>query len=148
MTGRRRIQAVDYHWLRPQLALNALHVSSRTALTAFATRALVAAGVCMAIAGCANPPAVADIGSRLRMISAEQAGKCKFLRSVQYDDRIYTLGKTPGVMKSIGESGLRNEVAARAPEANAIVLTRDESSWFVGSISYQAEAYACAPERI
>lgn len=128
-----------------------MHVSSRTArtaLTAGATRALIVAGACAAIAGCANPPAVSDSGSRLRMISAEQAGKCKFLRSVQYDDRIYTLGKTPGVMKSIGESGLRNEVAVRAPEANAIVVTRDESSWFVGSVSYQAEAYACAPERL
>ena len=81
-------------------------------------------------------------------MSAEQARKCKFLRSVQYEDRTYSFGKTPGVMKSIGESGLRNETVVRAPDANAIVISRGESNWFAGATSYQAEAYACAPEHL
>ena len=111
-------------------------------------RAIFYAAACATIVGCANPPAVTDAGARLRILTAEQAGKCKFLRSVQYDDRYYTMGKTPGVMKAIGESSLRNEVAIKAPDANAMVVTRDDSSWFVGSVSYQAEAYTCPPERL
>ena len=89
----------------------------------------------VAVTGCANRPAISGAASLLKVIPAEQARKCKFLRSVQYEDRIYGLGKTPGVMKSIGESGLRNEVSVSAPDANAIVIMHVQDSWFVGSIS-------------
>jgi len=44
-------------------------------------------------------------------------------------------------MQAIGENNLRNAVGRT--DANAFVVTKDESDWFLGTISYQADAYEC-----
>jgi hypothetical protein len=51
------------------------------------------------------------------------------------------LGKDDTVMKSIGDTNLRNEVAAVG--GNAYVILKNDSNWFLGTVAYQAEAYVC-----
>jgi hypothetical protein len=64
-----------------------------------------------------------------------------FVRVVQYDDRILGVGKSATVMKAIGDTNLRNAVASAG--ANAFVLMKDDSSWFLGNVFYQGEAFLC-----
>ena len=93
------------------------------------------------LAGCAAAPPLTDAGAQTRPITSEQAKECKFLRTIQYNDRIYSLGKDPTVMRAIGETNLRNRVGAA--NANAYVIKKNDSNWFMGSVSYEAEAYKC-----
>jgi hypothetical protein len=95
----------------------------------------------MAIAACASAPNLSDGGARLRAVNADQAKACKFVRVVQFNDRILGVGKDPTVMRAIGETSLRNSVAATG--ADTFVVTRDDSNWFMGSVSYEAQAYRC-----
>jgi len=90
---------------------------------------------------CASAPPLTEVGSRVRFISAEQAKPCKFVKVVQYTDRILSMGKNSTVMKSIGEAGLRNEVGTTG--ANSVVITKDESDWFLGNVGYTGEAFIC-----
>ena len=92
-------------------------------------------------AGCATAPDLTDVGSGVRSITPEQAKDCKFIRVVQYDDLILGLGKNPTTIRAIGENNLRNKVGAVG--ANAFVTTKNDSNWFMGTVSYQAEAYRC-----
>lgn len=98
-------------------------------------------GLVATLTACASAPPMTDAGSRVRVITAEQAKACKFVRVVQYNDRILGMGKDPTVMKAIGETSLRNEVGAAG--ANAFVLTKDDSNWFLGTVAYQGDAYTC-----
>lgn len=93
------------------------------------------------LTGCASAPPLTDAGAHVRRITTKQAQACKFVQTVQYDDRIFSTGKTPTVMQAIGENNLRNAVGRT--DANAFVVTKDESDWFLGTISYQADAYEC-----
>jgi hypothetical protein len=106
-------------------------------------KSLISIFTILFLAGCANAPAVNNSASRIRLISKEEAMSCRFIRIVQYDDRIYALGKSATVMRAIGETGLRNEVASQAAGANAFVLKKDDSSWFLGTVAYQGEAFSC-----
>jgi hypothetical protein len=98
-------------------------------------------GLVTTITACASAPPMTDAGSRVRVITAEQSKACKFVRVVQYNDRIISVGKDSTVMKAIGETNLRNEVGATG--ANAFVLTKDDSNWFLGTVAYQGDAYTC-----
>jgi len=51
------------------------------------------------------------------------------------------MGKNATVMKSIGEAGLRNEVGSTG--ANAVVITKEESDWFLGNVGYTGEVFTC-----
>ena len=93
------------------------------------------------LTGCAAAPPLTDAGARTRPITPGQAKECKFVRTIQYNDRIYSLGKDPTVMRAIGETNLRNKVGAA--NANSYVVKKNDSNWFMGSVSYEAEAYIC-----
>lgn len=93
------------------------------------------------LASCASAPPLTDAGSRVRVISADQSKACKFIKIVQYNDRIISMGKDQTVMKAIGETNLRNQVGATG--ANAFVLVKDDSNWFLGTVAYQGDAYTC-----
>lgn len=93
------------------------------------------------VAGCASAPNLSDSGARLRAASAEQVKSCKFVRVVQFNDRILGVGKDATVMRAIGESSLRNAVAATG--ADSFVVTRDDSNWFLGTVAYEAQAFQC-----
>ncbi|MFM1907991.1 MAG: hypothetical protein RLZZ591_1668 [Pseudomonadota bacterium] len=95
----------------------------------------------LAMTACASAPNLSDAGARLQAVSADQAKACKFVRVVQFNDRILGMGKDPTVMRAIGETNLRNAVAATG--ADTFVVTRDDSNWFMGSVSYEAQAYRC-----
>lgn len=109
-------------------------------LTSF--RIVVSSVICGTLAACASAPPLTDAGSRVRFITAEQSKSCKFVQVVQYTDRIISMGKNATVMKSIGEAGLRNEVGKTG--ANAVVITKDESEWFLGNVGYTGEAFTCS----
>ena len=104
------------------------------------TRLLLIA-FCVSLTACASAPPLTDAGSRVRFISAEQAKSCKFVKIVQYTDRILSMGKNATVMKAIAEAGLRNEAGTTG--ANAVVITKDDSEWFLGNIGYSGEAFLC-----
>ncbi|MCW7540433.1 hypothetical protein OOT46_21630 [Aquabacterium sp. A7-Y] len=93
------------------------------------------------LAGCASAPPLSEAGARVRAVTAEQAKQCKFVKTVQYTDRILGMGKDPTVMRAIGETNLRNEVGLTG--ANAFVVTKNDSNWFLGNVDYQAEAFTC-----
>lgn len=122
------------------LAFRTIHTALRNNMlkttTSFTSLALVAL-----LAACASAAPLTDAGSRVRFISADQAKGCKFVKVVQYTDRILSMGKNATVMKSIGEAGLRNEVGLSG--ANAVVITKDESDWFLGNVGYTGEAFTC-----
>ncbi len=105
-------------------------------------RVLLAIFLAVAIDGCASAPQLTGAGAGARSITPNEAKECKFIRVVQYNDRIISLGKDPTVMKAIGETNLRNQIGAAG--GNAYVTTKNDSNWFMGSVSYQAEAYSCA----
>lgn len=105
-------------------------------MSRFATLTLLGA-----LVGCASAPPLTEPGARVRIIDAQQAKACKFVRVVQYNDRILAMGKNATVMKAIGETNMRNEVARAG--ANAFVLTKDDSEWFLGNVAYQGDAYEC-----
>jgi hypothetical protein len=107
----------------------------------FSTASIIALAIGASLTACASAPPLSDSGSRARFISAEQAKTCKFVKVVQYTDRILSMGKNATVMKAIGEAGLRNEVGAAG--ANAVVITKDESEWFLGNVGYTGEAFNC-----
>lgn len=94
------------------------------------------------LTACASAPPLTEAASRVRFISAEQAKSCKFVKVVQYTDRILSMGKNATVMKAIGEAGLRNEAGTTG--ANALVITKDESEWFLGNVGYTGEAFNCS----
>jgi len=93
------------------------------------------------LTACASSPPLTDAASRVRFITADQAKSCKFVKVVQYTDRILSMGKNATVMKSIGEAGLRNEVGSTG--ANAVVITKEESDWFLGNVGYTGEVFTC-----
>lgn len=70
---------------------------------------LAAILIAVALSACASAPPLTEAGSRVRFISAEQAKPCKFIKVVQYTDRVMSVGKNATVMKAIAEAGLRNE---------------------------------------
>lgn len=111
----------------------------RTESTGFKVAFTVA--LVTAITACASAPNLSDAGARLQAVSTDQAKACKFVRVVQFNDRILGMGKAPTVMRAIGETNLRNAVAATG--ADTFVVTRDDSNWFMGSVSYEAQAYRC-----
>ncbi len=94
------------------------------------------------LAACASAPPLTEAGSRVRLISAEQARACRFVKVAQYNDRILSTGKNATVMKAIGETNLRNEVGAAG--GNAFVITKDHSEWFLGNVAYTGEAFVCS----
>lgn len=104
-------------------------------------RKFLATSILLAVAGCASAPPLSSAGASVRAITTDQAKACKFVRVVQYNDRINSMGKDPTVMKAIGETSLRNEVGAAG--ANAYVSTKEDSNWFLGNVAYQGEAYLC-----
>ncbi|MGA0570990.1 hypothetical protein ACO2Q9_09755 [Variovorax sp. VNK109] len=91
--------------------------------------------------GCASPPPLSEAGARVRAITRDQAKDCRFVRVVQYNQREMTTGKTTTVLKAIGETNIRNAVASHG--ANAFVLIKEETDWFLGTMDYQAEAFSC-----
>lgn len=93
------------------------------------------------LASCASAPPLTEAGARVRVITAEQAKSCKFVQTVQYNDRIDSMGKTPSLMDAIGENNLRNEVGAVG--ANAYVSTKAERETFLGTVDYEGDAYIC-----
>ncbi|WP_367576109.1 DUF4156 domain-containing protein [Noviherbaspirillum album] len=93
------------------------------------------------LSGCASAPPLSAQAAQVRTITTQQAGSCKFVRVAQYDDRILSVGKDATVMRSIGENNLRNAVANLG--ANAMLITKEDSNWFLGTVSYQADAYNC-----
>lgn len=93
------------------------------------------------LTACASAPPLTNNGSKVRIISVEQAESCRFLQVVQYTDRILSMGKNSTVMKAIGEAGIRNEAGTTG--ANALVITKDDSEWFLGNIGYTGEAFNC-----
>ncbi len=93
------------------------------------------------LSACASAPPLTDSGSQVRLITAEQARECKFIRIVQYTDRIMSMGKNGTVMKAIGETNLQNLVGEAG--GNALVITKHDAEWFLGNIAYQGEAYSC-----
>jgi hypothetical protein len=94
------------------------------------------------LTSCASAPTLTDAGAHVREITAKQARSCKFVQTIQYNDRIFEMGKDPTVMKAIGENNLRNKVGLSG--ANAFVLTKDDSDWFLGTVAYQGDAYICS----
>ncbi len=92
-------------------------------------------------AACASPPSLSEQGARVRAVTREDAKACRFVRVVQYNQREVTTGKTTTVMKAIGETNIRNAVAGYG--ANAFVLIKEETDWFLGTMDYQAEAFTC-----
>lgn len=112
-------------------------MSDRNVISGFSAIAFLT----VLLGACASAPPLTEAGSRVRLLSAEQAKSCKFVRVVQYNDRILGMGKNATVMKAIGETNLRNEVARVG--GNAFVIQRDESEWFLGNVAYQGEAYEC-----
>jgi len=100
-----------------------------------------AIAISVTLTACASAPPLTEAASRVRFISADQAKTCKFLKVVQYTDRILSMGKNATVMKAIGEAGLRNEAGVAG--ANALVITKDDSEWFLGNIGYTGEAFTC-----
>lgn len=97
--------------------------------------------IALTLSGCAAAPPLTGAGASVRAITPQQAMSCKFVRVVQYNDRINGMGKDPMVMKAIGETSLRNEVGAAG--ANAYVSTKEDSNWFLGNVAYQGDAYVC-----
>jgi hypothetical protein len=93
------------------------------------------------LSGCASAPELSDVGSKAREITEQDAKHCKFIKIIQYNDRIYSFGKDPTIIRSIGVNNIKNKVGSAG--ANAYVTTKDDSNWFMGSIAYQADAYKC-----
>lgn len=93
------------------------------------------------VASCASAPPLTQAGAQVRVITAEQAKACKFVKTVQYNDRIDSMGKTPSLMDAIGENNLRNMVAAAG--ANAYIATKSERETFLGTVDYEGDAYIC-----
>ncbi len=93
------------------------------------------------LSGCASAPPLSQRGAQVRGLLPGQVATCKYVQTVQYNDRIMGLGKDDTVMKSIGDTNLRNEVAAVG--GNAYVILKNDSNWFLGTVAYQAEAYVC-----
>lgn len=102
----------------------------------------VALAIGMSLTACASAPPLTEAASQVRFISAEKAKTCKFVKVVQYTDRILSIGKNATVMRAIGEAGLRNEAGTTG--ANALVITKDESEWFLGNVGYTGEAFTCS----
>lgn len=102
---------------------------------------LAAIALAASFAGCASAPPLSTDGARVRAIDVAAARSCRFVQTVQYTDRIHALGKDTTTMRAIGEANLRNLVGAAG--ANSYVLTKDESNWFLGTVAYTGEAYAC-----
>jgi hypothetical protein len=111
-----------------------------------AAKKLFAASIMIFLTSCATAPQLTDAGAQVHTITAQQARTCKFVRTIQYNDRIIEMGKDPTVMKAIGENNIRNEVADSG--ANSFVLTKDDSDWFLGTVAYQADAYNCSKNRM
>lgn len=96
----------------------------------------------VSLSACASAPPLTEAGAHVRKITTEQARSCKFLRIVQYNDNLFlNVGKNPTVMRAIGDTNMLNLVAAAG--ANAYVLTKDDSNWFIGTVAYQGDAYIC-----
>lgn len=91
--------------------------------------------------GCATAPSLTGSGKLARQIDVQQAKMCRFIQVVNYDDRIIGMGKDGTVMKAIGDNSIRN--ATGAAGGNAYVLTKEDDNWFLGNISFQADAYFC-----
>jgi len=98
--------------------------------------------IMLVLSSCATAPRLTEGGAKVRKVTQKQAEKCAFIRTVQYQDRILSLGKEPLIMRSIGLNNIRNKVSA--VRGNAYVLTRKESNFFMGSIFYEADAYKCS----
>lgn len=96
----------------------------------------------VALTACASaPPPLSEAASRVRFITADQAKSCKFVKVVQYTDQISGAGRSATLMRAIGEAGLRNEAGKTG--ANALVVTKSDSSWISGSVGYTGEVYNC-----
>lgn len=93
------------------------------------------------LSGCASAPPLSNRGAQVRGLLPGQVAACKYLQTVQYNDRIMGLGKDGTLMKSIGDTNLRNEVAAVG--GNEYVVLKNDSNWFLGTVAYQADAYIC-----
>lgn len=94
------------------------------------------------LAGCASVPTTSTAAAAVRFISPEQARTCHPVGHLTYDEHIDALGKTPGQFQAIGEASIRNRAAA--VDANAVVLTKQETGWFWGNPSFAGDAYRCA----
>lgn len=89
------------------------------------------------LAGCASIPDAAPV----RIITSNQTAGCAFVGPVTYDEYINALGKTPARFQAIGEANIKNRAAAIG--ANAVVLTKQETGWFLGNPSFAGDAYRC-----
>ena len=95
------------------------------------------------VTGCAKAPQLTKSGSLVREISKQDAEtrECKFIKTINYQDRLFSVGKTPMVMKAVGEANIQNMVGNTG--ATHYVILKSDSDWFLGAISYRAEAYIC-----
>lgn len=94
-------------------------------------------------AGCATqgPAAPHADANSVRLIAADDASACKFVTTIHYFDTIVAEGEDPSVNKSIAEQNLKRKVAASG--ANAFVVVRNDSNFYLGRVSYDGKAYAC-----
>lgn len=89
-----------------------------------------------------NGSAIERGGKRVRRISEARAEKCQFIKRVEYQDKIYSLGQGTGSDGSDRSSHYPYKVALTG--GNAFVLHRKESDIFFGGIFYSADAYKCS----
>ena len=104
-------------------------------------RLAIGIGFAFALSGCASILPMTPGGSHVEQISSTTAKTCRFLEVVQFSTTIYGMGKDPAIVRTTGENGLRNAVAAAG--GNAYVLIAAHSDWFLGHVSYSGYAYRC-----
>jgi hypothetical protein len=102
---------------------------------------LLICGVAITLAGCATVVPLTDGGAAVREITAAQATKCTFLRTVSFTDTMAGPGKSWGLVHQDGENGIRDDVASYG--GNALVMRESDADFWWGHVNYTAEAYRC-----
>lgn len=106
--------------------------------------ALVILVVGFVLSGCATTSIVplSENGQRIREISNEESKSCTFIKTVFYvDSYFWKVGKTPSIMRALGESNLRNVVGESG--GDSFVITQDDHNFFMGTVNYKADAFVC-----
>ncbi len=93
------------------------------------------------LGGCATIDPLPPAASQVQQIGMNEAKACQFIQVVQYSSHVTAIGKNETIVRTIGENGLRNAVAAAG--GNAFVLTNGSNDWFMGDVSYTGSAYRC-----
>ena len=106
----------------------------------FLNKLLCLTGIVLLVS-CASAPPLTDGGAQVRQITKAYSAQCEFVKIVQYNDRIDSMGKNATLMKAIGDTNIRNMVALA--DGNAFVPQKEDADWFLGNVAYQAEVFRC-----